>query len=251
MKRAARWEGQAGQVIFVLMALATTLFMTIPFVIAVGHTIHEKLTLQRAVDAAAVSAATWQARGLNVVADLNYALVAAGIFKLVQMAAGGVITGGAGADMKLIQAIQKAQDIATKTFPGAAGLHYRQIFKANASRGMCWPLPTGIKDAKMFSLRLRRVQMKFGPIMLELWMEEDRPNFWDDQLKRGPLIRLMASREERPWPFAGSLLGERVPAVYAAAQAAPWDGTMWDPDFAARLTPLTADLPGVSLLVLH
>lgn len=236
---------ERGQILFVVLPVAVALFMAIPWVIAVGEMIHEKVRLQRAVDAASISSATWQARGLNVIADLNFALVAAGGTDLVKAVAFG------GIDMALYHSILEAQKVATMAFPGAAGWHYRQVFEANSKKGSCWPLPTGIKDLAMFSLRVRRKKFSFFFIKVDLWMEEDRPDYWDDQMKTGPFIRLFGSYDELDFFIGGRWFGKKMPGAQAVAQAAPRDGTLWDPRFSARLVPVTTSIPGLDSVILH
>lgn len=68
-KPTARREGQ----ILILMALlSTTLIILFGMVVSVGHLVQAKINLQNAVDLAAMSGASWQARYLNHIALVNY-----------------------------------------------------------------------------------------------------------------------------------------------------------------------------------
>ncbi len=70
-KKAPKNEGQ----ILVLMALlSTTMVILFGMVVSIGHLVQAKINLQNAVDLAAMSGASWQARFLNGAAFVNYRL---------------------------------------------------------------------------------------------------------------------------------------------------------------------------------
>lgn len=70
-RRAPRQEGQ----ILILMALlATTLIIMFGMVVSIGHLVEARMNLQNAVDLAAMSGASYQARYLNHLALVNYRL---------------------------------------------------------------------------------------------------------------------------------------------------------------------------------
>jgi hypothetical protein len=70
MKRKAR--AQNGQILVLMAMLSTTLIIMFGMVVSVGHLVEAKMNLQNAVDLAAMSGASWQARFLNHIAMVNY-----------------------------------------------------------------------------------------------------------------------------------------------------------------------------------
>jgi hypothetical protein len=61
-----------GQILVLMALLSTTLVILFGFVVAMGHLVQAKINLQNAVDLAAMSGASWQARYLNHIALVNY-----------------------------------------------------------------------------------------------------------------------------------------------------------------------------------
>ncbi len=218
----------------------------------IGSIVYEKIKLQNAVDSAAITAAIWQARGLNVISDLNYALLAATGGDILKAIVSGT------ADMVLIRSIQKAQLAAQTSFAGASALAAYKVFKENDDNAKCLPLPTGLRDSKMFSLRVRR--QYFGEIPLH--MVKDTPNYWEDQTRDGPFIRLIATKKT-PSLFWGKIIKFNKPII-AVSQACAFNddkntskilkylgGGLWDPTFDAKLMPISVKIPGINGLILH
>lgn len=237
-----------GQVIVIVLLSCAFLMLFLAVTIGIGQTVNARIKMQNAVDAAALSGAIWQARGLNVISDLNYVLLAAAGGDILRALLTGAI------DLQLYNATLQAQKIAAKTFPGAAGLGYRQVFKENIENAEC--LPAG-NILKMFSLRVKRKEINI-PLLgkVELWMEKDR-EYWNDQNKKGPFIRLMAVMQKQEFIFAGDLIGLNVPKIITLAQAAPYveneyvsmgcifGGGLWNPEFDAKLVPVSLPIPGL------
>jgi hypothetical protein len=67
---------QAGQALVVMLAFLAILTGAFALVFSTGQVVNDKIRLTNAVDAAAYSAAAWQARSLNYQAYLNRAMVA-------------------------------------------------------------------------------------------------------------------------------------------------------------------------------
>lgn len=243
-----------GQILIVVLFLFAAIFAFLIVTSGIGYTVRERIAMQKAVDTATISAAVWQARGLNVIADLNWVLIAAiGSDVVKAFLFGGVNTA-------VYDSIIEAQVIASQTFPGAAGLAFRQVFKENMKNASCYPLPTGIQDGKMFSLRVRRKELDLWILgKIKLWMEKDTPQFWENQKKTGPYMRLFAVKEKQPFIFGGKFVGLNVPVIRVISQAAPYlrgesgflGGGLWNPKFDAKLIPVTASIPGFNELVLH
>jgi hypothetical protein len=71
MKHAPKKQGQ----ILIMMALmTTTLIIFFGMVVSVGHLVQARINLQNAVDLAAMSGASWQARFMNHISVINYRL---------------------------------------------------------------------------------------------------------------------------------------------------------------------------------
>ena len=69
-------RSHSGQALVILLAFIASLVGGFLVVFSVGQTVNDKMKLQNAADAAAYSAAIWQARSLNYQAYLNRAIVA-------------------------------------------------------------------------------------------------------------------------------------------------------------------------------
>ncbi len=65
---------QSGQILVLMAMMSTTLVILFGFVVGIGHLIQARVNLQNAVDLAAMSGASWQARFLNHIALVNYRL---------------------------------------------------------------------------------------------------------------------------------------------------------------------------------
>lgn len=241
---------QKGQIIVFVLICCGFLVLFLSITIGVGQTVNARMKIQNAVDAAALSGAIWQARGLNIISDLNYVLLAA---------AGGDIIKAfllGGIDFSLYNTTLNTQDMIAKTFPGTAGLGYKQVFKENIENARCFVSPTDID--KMFSLRVNRNSIDL-PIIgkIKLWMSKDY-EYWNDQENKGPFVRLVADRGKREFIFAGKIIGLEVPAIITTAKAMPYveaggggvmesifGGGLWDPQFDAKIVPVSYSIPGI------
>ena len=63
---------QGGQILVLMALLSTTLIILFGMVVGIGHLVQAKINLQNAVDLAAMSGASWQARYLNQLSLVNY-----------------------------------------------------------------------------------------------------------------------------------------------------------------------------------
>ena len=236
-----RRRGQAYVAFILLLPVA---LLVIALVCGGGQLVYQKMRLQNAADGAAYTAALWQARGLNCIADLNWALLAA--------------EGGEAAalkwDFKISRAVSEAQSAAMKAFPGAAALAMYDNFAKNNGAGKCLPLVAGLKDARMFSLRLRTKERL-------LFVERDTPAFWIKQEESGPVIRVICCNPPGDFPLSG-LLGKTLPELWAVAAALPalegdgdtsvsLFGDLWIPGYYPRLTAVNVRIPFFNLAVLH
>ena len=123
-------RNEKGQVLVLALLLIIPLLLFTVLVFGMGRMIDERIRLQNAIDSAALNAAIWQARGLNVITDLNYPIViiAMAAFKEPEL-------------WPVVKGLQKAQDIVNKTFPGTAALSAYETFRENSGGGACAPLP--------------------------------------------------------------------------------------------------------------
>jgi|GEM_PF-1622172 len=240
-----------GQVLILGLILLTAILFCLALVLYMGKNISDRIRLQNAVDAATLTAAVWQARGLNVISDLNYALL---------IAAGGDITklfSTGDVDFELVKGVQKMQDDVSMSMAGAAALAGQKVFKENDPDAQCYPFPASIKDGKMYSLRVKRY-MLFGEVPLH--MVKDKPDFWENQAETGPLIRLVAVKDSQPIRLVSRLLGKSSGRQVAVAQALPYltdknemdtggGGGLWNPVFNAKLVPLSVSVEAVNLFI--
>ncbi|MFH1825123.1 MAG: Tad domain-containing protein [Candidatus Firestonebacteria bacterium] len=243
---------QKGQIVVFVLLFIPVLLVILAFVLATGKMVYYRIKLQNATDAAAYTAALWQARGLNGIADLNWALVAAAggdmaKFLLLDF------------DFELVRIIQKVQDGAKKSFPGLAGLAAGMNFSSNIDKSIFEPLPPRIG---MFSLRVRRHNMHLLKIEIPTFMEKDSPMFWVKQNETGPFIRFMSHRKDEGIPFGGCILNLGIPIMTAISQAMPYRendeyldigylGGLWDPNFYAKLTPISGKIPWLNGIIFH
>lgn len=61
-----------GQILILMALLSTTLIILFGMVVSIGHLVQAKINLQNAVDLAAMTGASWQARYLNHISLINY-----------------------------------------------------------------------------------------------------------------------------------------------------------------------------------
>ena len=73
MKKLGRDEGGQSLAFVALVLLVLVAFMAV--VVNVGHQVNTKIEIQNSADSAAVSGASWLARGYNLVAGLNQGMV--------------------------------------------------------------------------------------------------------------------------------------------------------------------------------
>jgi hypothetical protein len=244
-----RIEKESGQILILVLLLILPLILFAVTVFGIGQMIDERIRLQNAIDSAALSAAIWQARGLNIITDINYPLVLTAIAALKDPQL-----------WPVVENFKKAQDIANKTFSGAAALSAYETFKENSGGGLCVPLPFNTTEAHMFSLRLRRADF----LDMKLHMMKDTPNFWIEQDKKGPFVRLMGTKEGQELFWGGKMLGIKIPKIIVVAQAKPYrneqklskyfaqfGGDLWNPTFRAKLMPVNSGLPIAKEVVLH
>ncbi len=233
-----------GQAYVAFILLLPVALLVIALVIGGGRLVYQKIRLQNAADGAAYTAALWQSRGLNCIADLNWALLAA--------------EGGEAAslnwDFKISRAISDSQGAALKAFPGVAALAMYDNFAKNNAEGKCLPLIAGLSDARMFSLRLRKKEKL-------LFIERDTPDYWVKQEESGPVIRVICNNPPGDFPLSG-LLGRSLPELWAVAAAlpalagdsdtsVPLFGDLWIPGYYPRLTAVNIKIPFINRAVLH
>ena len=235
---------QPGQAYVTFILLLPAVLLALALVIGGGQLVYQRIRLQNAADGAAYTAALWQARGINCIADLNWALLAA--------------EGGEAAALKwdftVSRAISETQGAAMKAFPGVSALAMYDNFGKNNGAGKCLPLVAGLKDARMFSLRLRTKEKL-------LFVERDLPAFWLKQEESGPVIRVICSNPPGGFPLSG-VLGRQIPELWAVAAALPalegdsdtgvsLFGDLWVPKYYPRLTAVNVRLPIFNLGVFH
>lgn len=63
---------EGGQILIIMALLSTTLIILFGMVVSIGHFVQAKVNLQNAVDLAAMTGASWQARYLNHISLVNY-----------------------------------------------------------------------------------------------------------------------------------------------------------------------------------
>ena len=72
MEKGSPTRQKGGQILVLMALLSTTLVILFGMVVSIGHLVQAKINLQNAVDLAAMSGASWQARYLNHLALVNY-----------------------------------------------------------------------------------------------------------------------------------------------------------------------------------
>jgi|GEM_PF-985206 len=72
--KTSRASRQGGQILILMALLTTTLVIMFGMVISIGHLVQAKINLQNAVDLAAMSGSSYQARYMNHMALVNYRL---------------------------------------------------------------------------------------------------------------------------------------------------------------------------------
>jgi len=234
-----------------VILIIPAIILLLAFTLAVGKLVYMKIRLQNATDGAAFTAALWQARGLNVISDLNWALTASIATETVAKKW----------DFKISKNIAKVQDGAKASFPGVAAFAMYTNFKTNNGGGACVPVVTGIADAKMFSLRVKRgsyLESEYlNKIMPPAPMVKEQEGFWVEQRKTGPLIRVGGINYPENLVFGGNLLHWKVPMQYAVASAMPLSsgavpgekeylGGLWLPNYYPKLIPFGIGFPDLT-----
>ena len=108
------YTDESGQIIVFVCVFMIAILVFALSVMNIGHITNEKIKLQNAADFAALSAATWQARAMNMEGLLNTTITA----DIVLQVARSLVTGVAPADMPpdWIQIQQSAQDWIQQSF---------------------------------------------------------------------------------------------------------------------------------------
>jgi len=274
-------KNESGQVLILILGITAMLMLSLVVMIHLGQVTTAKIKLQNMADASALAIATYQARGLNVMADLNAALVDNGIdvietsiwpgrFYVKQYVA-------------LIEGIQYAQDTAHLAhgpdlfYP--AGVEYAvqdslvkiekmtispssfdnplDLHRKNISMYYCDPeIPRDVLKAKIpiyyyYDINNKPVRYGYmwpypeGTVHTGKIVSVSRPGW----MERGAIpvyVRVELSYPAQEIMKGGSILGINVPPVYAVAQAGPVNGSIWLPDanYDAVLIPITNE-PGV------
>ena len=227
-----------GQTVLLLLVTLPLLVLIISYTLSNGKLIYRKIKLQNAADGAAYTGALWQARGLNIISDLNWALVAAAAAE----AASGQW------DFQVSNGIKLAQDTVNQTFPGTSALAGYGNFKSNFSNGNAVKL--GVDG--MFSLKVKRAVL----LGVESYMFKDLEKGWVNQRLDGPFTRTMGTGYPEAG-FFGGLNGFGIPVLTAFAQAMPardpgdmekllsgtgvpdLAGDLWDPSYYPKLIPVS------------
>lgn len=242
-------KNKRGQILVFVIIFIPVLLIVLAFTLATGKMVYYRIKLQNATDGAAYTAALWQARGLNGISDLNWALNAALVADISTL----------DVEFPVVRAIQKAQDAMNTSFAGASAVAMYSNFSSNIDKSKCVPFLLGIKDGKMFSLKVKRT---FLLKKIPVYMVKDQPEYWMDQNSTGPLIRVMGIRSPDSPVFGAGLLGSNIPMMESIAQAMParlgdeykgteYLGGLWDPTFYAKLKPVSARVPILKMFVLH
>ena len=227
-----------GQTVILLLVTIPVILLIIYYTLSNGRLIYRKIKLQNAADGAAYTGALWQARGLNVISDLNWALVTSFSAEAVSSGSGFAVTKG----------VMLAQDAVNKTFPGTSAIASYGNFKSNFKNGNAVRL--GIKD--MFSLKVKRFEF-FG---VESYMVKDLERGWVNQRLDGPYTQTVGLGDPEAG-FGGVQFGFAIPPLTALAQAMPdrdkrdidkilaetgipdLTGDLWDPSYYPKLIPVT------------
>ena len=228
-----------GQTVILLIVTIPVILLIIFYTLSNGKLIYRKIKLQNASDGAAYTGALWQARGLNVISDLNWALVAAFSSEAVNPGSGFAVT----------KSVMLAQDMVNRTFPGTSAIASYGNFKSNFNNGNSIKLNL----EGMFSLKVKRSLL----LGVESYMVKDIERGWVNQRLDGPFTRTVGIGNPEPG-FGGILNGFGIPAMTAFAQAMPdrdprdldsilsknelsdLTGGLWDPSYYPKLIPVSA-----------
>ena len=240
-----------GQTAVLLVVILPVIILILAYTLSHGKLIYRRMKLQNATDGAAYTSALWQARGLNIISDLNWCLVAAFTAESASLKFTYPVT----------KAVAFSQDTVNRTFPGTSAIAGYGNFKSNFSNGMAVRLDiTG-----MFSLKVKRI----GPFKNLQYMVKDTEAGWVDQKNRGPYVLMHGSGNTEPGFTGTGTLGFGIPFMNAFAQAMPdkedtdlrkllndmdvslVTGDLWDPSYAPKLIPVSLGGPVLSKGVLH
>lgn len=240
-----------GQTTVLLLLFLPIILLILAYTLSNGKLIYKRIKLQNATDGAAYTAALWQARGLNVISDLNWCLVSAYTAETLTQNFTYPVT----------KSVILGQDMINRTFPGTGALAGYNNFSRNFSNGKVAPLSL----SGMFSLKVKR----FGkPIMLQ-YMVKDTEAAWVNQRNRGPFVLMIGFAGAETGFIGENAFGFGIPAMKAIAQAMPdkedtdirkllneYDislvtGDLWDPSYEPKLIPVSLGLTILSKGVLH
>ncbi|OGF46204.1 MAG: hypothetical protein A2452_13360 [Candidatus Firestonebacteria bacterium RIFOXYC2_FULL_39_67] len=240
-----------GQTAVLLIIILPIIILILAYTLSHGKLIYRRMKLQNATDGAAYTSALWQARGLNIVSDLNWCLVAAFTAESASLKFTYPVT----------KSVALSQDMVNRTFPGTGAYAGYSNFKSNFSNG------TAVKlDLKgMFSLKVKRI----GPFKDLQYMVKDTTKGWVDQKNRGPYSLVNGLGYPEPGFIGIGAFGFGIPFMNAFAQAMPdkedtdlrkllndmdvslVTGDLWDPSYAPRLIPVSLGGPILSKGVMH
>ncbi|MEI6845975.1 MAG: Tad domain-containing protein, partial [Candidatus Firestonebacteria bacterium] len=192
-----------GQTAVLLLIFLPFIFLILAYTLSNGKLIYRRIKLQNATDGAAYTAALWQARGLNIISDLNWCLLTAFTAESARLNFAYPIT----------RSVAQAQDMVNRTFPGTAAFAGYGNFKNNFKNGIAAPLNmTG-----MFSLKVKRI----GPFPELQYMVKDTEAGWVDQKNRGPYVLINGIGKAEPGFIGTNAFGFGIPLMDAVAQAMP------------------------------
>jgi Flp pilus assembly protein TadG len=240
-----------GQIAVLLVIFLPVIILILAYTLSNGKLVYRRIKLQNATDGAAYTSALWQARGLNIISDLNWCLISA---FTAESARGNL-------SYPVTKGVALAQDMVNKTFPGTGAYAGYSNFNRNFTNGKAVPLNlTG-----MFSLKVKRI----GPFVNLQYMVKDTERGWVNQRSRGPFVLMTGLGSAEPGILGSGTFGFGIPAMGAVAEAMPdktdsdlrkvlndYDitlvtGDLWDPSYEPKLVPVSAGLSILTKGVMH
>ena len=240
-----------GQIAVLLVIFLPIIILILAYTLSNGKLVYRRIKLQNATDGAAYTSALWQARGLNIISDLNWCLVSAFTAESARGNLAYPVTKG----------VTLAQAMVNKTFPGTGALAGYSNFNKNFTNGKAVPLNL----AGMFSLKVKRM----GPFANLQYMVKDTERGWVNQRNRGPFVLIIGIGSAEPGILGSGTFGFGIPAMDAVAEAMPdktdsdlrkvlndYDitlvtGDLWDPSYEPKLVPVSAGLSILTKGVMH
>lgn len=221
---------QKGQVLPMVAALSLVLVLFWMIIVDAGYLIREKIRLQTAADAAALSGARWMARGLNLIGSFNNYLILTGYPYLTNENLRGVVEG-----------ILRAQDGFKVIFSdiGVYGVAAQIARRNGADFLVPAQLPKGLLIKRNRGLVIYGQVIPEPPFFIPTEINPDAERWYcrDWQPKRYPKlkspgwakpvlkqqpphrIRVIAFKSLRDLPVGGKLLRWRLPFVLTIAEA--------------------------------